>query len=575
MLAIFAVSCDSMLDVTPKDELYADIFFQNEEELQLFSNTFYTALIPTASEIYSESSDVILISVPIDEVTGQRTVPTDGGGWSFTALRDINYLLENSDNCDDEDVRNEYDALARFFRAYFYFDMVKLFGDVPWYDKVLESNDPDLYKARDSREYVMEKIVEDLDFAIEYLPEEQNSYRVTKWTALALKSRAMLFEGTFRKYHSMGDFDQYLELCVEASEEFMNNSGYTLYTTGTDAYQSLFNSSTSTRTEEVILARDYSSTLNLFHNVQNYENSITTGAPGLSKRIVNFYLNADGSRFTDDSSYATKGFVEETAGRDPRLAQTIRTPGYTFGGSQVAPSLAYSVSGYHLIKYTIDDSTNGNYNSSVNDMPIFRTAEVYLNLAEAKAELGTITQADLDASINKLRARAGITTDLNLNSTLLAGACPYLSSYFLSEDAGNAYNAIILEIRRERTVELIMEGLRYWDIMRWREGKIFEEDMLGIYFPSVGNYDLNSDGTNDLCIWSGSKPNSATGLLLLELDNEIILTEGTSGNVLLHSNLTRTWNEERDYLYPIPSNQRVLSGGALTQNPGWDDGLTF
>lgn len=133
---------------------------------------------------------------------------------------------------------------------------------------------------------------------------------------------------------------------------------------------------------------------------------------------------------------------------------------------------------------------------------------------------------------------------------------------------------VILEIRRERTVELLMENLRYWDIMRWKEGKRFEKPFKGLYFPGTGSYDLNGDGVDDVCIWSGSKP-ATSAATVYELNKEIFFSEGDRGNIIIHTDYVRTWNEERDYLYPVPTDDRVLTQGAITQNPGWKDGLNF
>ena len=145
----------------------------------------------------------------------------------------LTFLLDNLGNCKDQKVRDKYEALARFFRAYFYFEKVKRFGDVPWYDKVLGSDDADLYKARDSREFVMGKIMEDLNFAIEVFKETNRTkelYRVTWWTAQALKSRVGLFEGTYRKYHKELNLDgtKFLQECVTACKELLGK--YSLYT---------------------------------------------------------------------------------------------------------------------------------------------------------------------------------------------------------------------------------------------------------------------------------------------------------------------------------------------------------
>ena len=226
------ISCEDLLDKTPQDRLHPTVYFKTEEELKLFTNQFYNQLIPSAASVYNETADIIVPSTLMNEMTGQRVIPDDGGGWGFSALRDINFYLQHSNQCNDEAVRNKYDGVARFFRAFFYFDKVRRFGDVPWYDTALESTSPKLYKPRDTREFVMQKIMEDLDFAITNLPAEKDPYRITKWTALALKSRVALFEGTFRKYHGLQDYEKYLDLCIAASETFMSTSGYTLYNEG-------------------------------------------------------------------------------------------------------------------------------------------------------------------------------------------------------------------------------------------------------------------------------------------------------------------------------------------------------
>lgn len=566
-------SCEDSLDVFPEDSLSPEIYFSNEQELQLYSNQFYYDIIPSASAIYSDNADAIIIATLDDEVSGQRIIPSTGSGWNFGPLRRINFLLENSSNCEDEEIRNQYEGLARFFRAYFYFEKVKRFGDVPWYDKVLKSTDEELYKPRDSREFVMQKIMEDLDFAILNLPTKKNTYRATKWTALALKSRVCLFEGTFRKYHGIDGSDFYLDECIIASDDFMRNSGYSIYKSGSAPYQDLF-SSLEANGEEIILSRSYSEELGLTHSVQNYENSSTLGRPGLSKNIVNTYLTKQGTRFTDISGYETMQFYEETQNRDPRLSQTIRTPGYRRPGTStlVAPNLSFTSTGYHLIKYSNLPQYDV-YNKSVNDMPIFRTAEVLLNFAEAKAERNTIEQRDINRSIKLLRDRVGMPNLIIDNAN--SNPDPYLASPETGYRNVNGSNqGVILEIRRERTIELIMEGFRYYDLIRWKEGKSIEKLFTGIYIPGPGVYDLDRNGTNDVCFYEGSRPN-VQATLFLEINKNIFLTEGNKGNILLHSEFPRQWIENRDYLYPVPTEERVLTNGAISQNPNWEDGLSF
>ena len=577
ILAVLSLTSCLNLDKFPLDSMSPDTFFSSEEELQAFSNKFYTML--PATSLYTDNADTYTQNKLPDEISGLRIVPASGGGWSWGDLRDVNTLLEYSVNCKDEEVRVKYDALARFFRAYFYFDKVKKFGDVPWYDKQLASDDPDLYKPRDSREYVMQKMIEDIDYAIENLGSGKDLYRITKWSALALKSRFCLFEGTFRKYHGIEldghDWRWYLEQAAAAAEQLIDESGYSLYTAdGPDkSYMNLFASENAIQTE-VILARDYNQALGVFHNSNYFSIGQTNGQPGMTRKLVASYLMEDGTRFTDKPGWETMQFAEECKDRDPRLAQSIRTPGYMrIGGSTtLLPDFSGSVTGYQQIKYVTGTDCDS-YNISYNDLIIFRMGEVYLNFAEALAELGTLTQEDLDKSINRLRSRAGM-PDMNKDE---ANANP--DPYLMSPETGypgveGPDMGVILEIRRERTVELAQEGFRYYDIVRWKEGQAFNRQFYGMYFPGPGEYDLDGDGTMDLYLWKDHQ-GSTTASVEYEISKDIFLSNGDSGYVTPHPEKQEKWVEERDYYYPIPIDDRSLTGGVLTQNPGWDDGLVF
>lgn len=572
--AIACISCEDMLDYQPKDRLSPDTYFRTETDCELWTNNYYT-VFPSAEGIYSEPYDVIVRDVLADEISGvRRPMPTDGN-WNWEKLREMNFFLSRASQIEDESVRLEYEGLTRFFRAYFYFEKVKRYGDVPWVDRPLGSDEEELYKGRDSRESVMEKVMEDVDFAIANLPEVQNVYRVTRWTARALKSRIALFEGTFRKYHGLDGYEEFLQACVNASEPFLTGP-YSIYTSGSTPYQDLFTSQNAIETE-IILARAYTSAISgMTHDVNGHLTGATMGRPGMTRNVVNMYLMRDGSRYTDQADYATKTFVEECENRDLRMAQTLRTPGYQrIGGSEeLAPDLSRSTTGYQLIKYLTEERYDAN-RASTNDMPLFRLAEVLLNYAEAKAELGTLQQADLDNTIRPLRVRAGL-PDLDMEEAN-ANPDPYLSSPETGyANVTGANKGVILEIRRERTLETPMEGLRYWDIMRWKEGKRFEKPIEGLYFPGTGEYDLDGNGSVDVCIYDTEMaPGNSADVLYLKLGSDIVLSGETSGNVLAHSTQQRIWNEERDYLYPIPTDDRVLTQGAISQNPGWNDGLPF
>lgn len=574
LAAIACVSCEDMLDFQPKDRLSPDTYFRTETDCELWTNNYYT-VFPSAEGVYSEPFDVIVRDVLADEISGVRKpMPTDGN-WKWTKLREMNFFLSRSSQIEEESVRLRYEGLTRFFRAYFYFEKVKRYGDVPWVDKPLSSDDNELYKGRDSREFVMEKVIEDIDFAIANLPEKQDVYHVTRWTARALKSRIALFEGTFRKYHGIDGYEKYLQECVTASEPFLNGP-YNIYTTGSTPYQDLFTSQNAIGTE-IILARAYTSAISgMTHDVNGHLTGATMGRPGMTRNAVNMYLMRDGSRYTDQPGYATKTFVDECKNRDLRMAQTIRTPKYKRigGNKELAPDLSRSTTGYQLIKYLTEEKYDAN-KASTNDMPLFRLAEVLLNYAEAKAELGTLKQDDLNKTIKPLRSRAGL-PELDMEEAN-ENPDPYLSSPETGyANVTGANKGVILEIRRERTLETPMEGLRYWDIMRWKEGKRFEKPIEGLYFAGTGEYDLDGNGTVDVYIYdSETAPGNKADVLYLKLGTDIVLSEKTSGNLLAHSTTHRIWNEERDYLYPIPTDDRVLTQGAISQNPGWDDGLPF
>lgn len=320
----------------------------------------------------------------------------------------------------------------------------------------------------------------------------------------------------------------------------------------------------------------------------------TYGRPGMNKKVVNSYLMTDGSRFTDKANYETMEYYDEMQNRDPRLTQTVVSPGYTRINSDIveSPNFNSSVTGYQIIKWVTDASGDG-YLGSSNDYILFRLSEVYLNFAEAKAERGTLTQSDLNNSIKHIRDRVGMP---NIDMAAAnANPDPYLSAKETGYvNVSGANKGVILEIRRERTIELILEGFRYYDIMRWKEGKTFEQPFKGMYFSRLnegegenkfGVFDMN-DGTLrdnakvDICIYTGKRPSGALVKNIrkfYKLGDEFKLTDGTSGNIICHDieDEPRTWREDRDYFYPIPVQDRVLTNGNITQNPNWIDGLDF
>ncbi len=595
-------SCD-MLDRNPKDKLVPETFFRNENDLKLFSNSFYDNLFE--KEPFDRQSDIFFEKGTLsDELyAGTNRVPatnTGAGGWSWSQLRKINTMLGNIDKCQDDAVREQYTALARFFRARFYFEKVKRFGDVPWYDKELESTDHDeLYKPRDSRELVMQNMIADIDAAIAGLPAGVSTYRVNKWAALMLKAQFCLYEGTFRKYHkvqinaaeagveTVNTPEDYLELAAEAAYKLLTESPYSL----ASDYHELFRQVDADQ-NEYILAIKSDPANNITHSGSSYCIMATGGNPGFSKKFVDSFLMKNGSRFTDKEGWKTMQFVEQCKDRDPRLGMIMRLPGHvrvTDKYAQFGPDINNTSSGYQYEKFvmapefaTIADRAG----MAWNDIPVYRFAEAHLIYAEAKAELGNIGQEDLDISINKLRKRAGM-PDLKADVT----ADPYL----MSEKYGYPYVAslnpdklaLILEIRRERTIELVLEDSGRWhDIVRWKEGKCYDQDLHGMYFPGPGVYDTTGDGKPDYCLYdTKDAPESGKGLICIqiqdiEIDGKfvpyvdgIILSEGNKGFSDKHKGKREKFNEQRDYLYPLPIGELVLNEN-LTQNPGWPTGTS-
>jgi len=570
MLAAALLSCNNeYLERYPIAELAPENYFRSAAELQNYTNAFYNRL-PDALAIHYNNpnqADDEARNTLAAEIQGTRETPSSGGGWDWAELRRINFYLENSHNCADEAARLQYDGIARFFRAYFYFDKLVRFGDVPWYDTVLEIDDEGLTKARDSRKVVFANMLEDIDFAIANCQEPKSGQLITKWTALALKSRMCLFEGTFRKYHGLGDAEEILQQCVAASEELINSGTYTIYTSDPNtAYQELFIAEDAI-TSEMILARQYDASVPFVHSANFYILSASYGRPGLQKSVVNSYLMKDGSRFTDIPGYGTMQFFEETQNRDPRMAQTIRTPGYKrIGRNEVSvPDFATSVTGYQYVKYVLAPAFDSG--QSTNDMPIFRYAEVLLNFAEAKAELGTITQTDIDKSIKLLRDRVAMP---NLDvAAANANPDPYLLQEYPHVETGTN-TGVLLEIRRERRIELVKEGHRYRDLMRWKEGARLAKPFYGMYFPGAGEYDLDHDGTIDLVIYQGQAPAAVPGRQYQRL-GELVLENGENGGRIVNMpDIIKRWDEDKDYFYPIPTQELQLNTN-LQQNPGWED----
>lgn len=576
------------LDQEPQATATKSAVFGSEKGLQLYVASFYNNL-PSAGDVVR--SDAMADYAAHTDVPGFLTTsgftPLQSSSWSWTALRNINFFIENCTNpAVPLTVRQNYIGIARFFRALFYYDKVQRFGDVPWYGTTIGVSDTaQLYKPRDPRTRVMDSVLSDLNFAASNITAtDATRSLVTKYVALAYKSRICLFEGTFRKYHSApgglaeglgGTAATWLQEAAGAAEKIMNEGGFKLHTAGgTDAsYRQLFTSKQPVSTE-IILSSAADATQNVLNDANWYWTSATYGSRlSFIRTFVNTYLNLDGTPFTANPGYETMPFTEEVKGRDKRLQQTIRLGDYKRinGGTQEAapPVFSYTYTGYQPIKWTLDDVYYDGGTRNDNSISLIRYAEVLLNVAEAKAELGTFTDADWAKTIGALRARAGITGGLNTKPTVV-------DSYFQANYFPEISDPALLEIRRERGIELAWEGLRFADLVRWKKGNLLTMTWNGFYVPELNKpMDLNGDGKNDVLFYSGTAPAPVAGVTFVNVSptlpngsvNPQRLSNGTSGELIWLNNVTRKW-EDKKYLYPVPTAD-LLINPRLGQNPGW------
>lgn len=581
-LFLLSITGCKKLDQTPVSTATNESVFNSQQGLDLYANSFYN-ILPQATDI--QKSD------QMSDYGARNTVPDfirDGGftartssGWSWGDLRNINYFIENCNNpLVLQSVRENYIGLARFFRAYFYFEKVKRFGDVPWIGKTFKVDDPGLFAGRDSRTLVMDSIIADLNYATAHITSESNTAPslVNKFTAYGLKSRVCLFEGTFRKYHTEYNLTAsaagLLTQAAEAAKKVIDANKYSINTAGAAnlAYRNVF-ISTAPVASEVMLAAVVDPALAVFHDANWWWTSSTYGARlSFTRTFINTYLNIDGTPFTNLADYKTRTFMQETKNRDLRLQQTIRLGSYkrVTNGKDVAapPVFSYTYTGYQPIKFVLDNTSYDSGNLNNNPLPQMRYAEILLNYAEAKAELGTLTDADWNITVGALRRRAGITGGTTSKPTVID---PYMKANYFTD----VNDASLMEIRRERGIELSLEGFRFPDIIRWKHGELMQQVWNGFYVPALNTpLDLNEDGVNDVVFYQNSPGTQQPGVTYVNVTPTIStgvnpqqLTNGTSGEITWLNNVPRKF-EQKNYLYPIPEADRLINP-KLGQNPGW------
>ncbi len=578
ILSFILIRCD--LEQLPQSTTSKSAVFGSEQGLQLYANSFYS-ILPGRSTNLDAMSDYLAVKSVNSFVQEGSFAATLSDGWTWTDLRNINYFIEN---CNDPaiplDVRKNYLGIAKFFRAYFYLAKVKRFGNVPWVGKPLGVADPILFGPRDPRTLVMDSVLADIDYACANIKATTDNSRslITKYIAYAFKARLCLFEGTFRKYHTELGLENtaaaWLNNAATAAKEVMDKGGFAIYTTGGagKSYRTVFTNSLPVG--EVMLASICDLTLTILNDANWYWTSGTYGdKASFTRTFINTYLNIDGTPFTNNAQYPTMLFKDEVKNRDLRLKQTIRLGDYQriSGGIQVPapPLFSYTFTGYQPIKWTLDDMYYDTRDLNINSISMFRYAEVLLNFAEAKAELGTLTDADWAATIGVLRARGGITAGLTTKPTTVD---PYLVANYFPEIS----DPIILEVRRERGIELCLEGFRFSDILRWKRGPLMNQEWNGFYVPAlVTPMDLNEDGIMDVAFYQGTKPSPAVaGVTYVDVSpvvsgktNPQLLKNGTSGELTWMNNISRKW-EDKMYYYPIPATD-LITNPNLGQNAGW------
>jgi hypothetical protein len=556
------------LQRTPLDAISAPDYFKNPDDLKTYVNQFYNStMFPQYGNWGSDAGTDNQINVSINtRLEGTWTITTGRNGEldeAFRNVRRINYFFANYKKVEEKNALatyKQYLGEAYFFRALTYFTLLKSFGDIQWITADLQTNSPALYKPRDPRNVVADNIILALDSAAMYLAVDKTNgaARVNKWMALLIQSRVALYEGTWEKYHAGDPFgvaspdpDKYFNKAVEAADKIMVSNIYDTYNTGKPLsdYKDLFSQQLQeyATNKEVMFWRKYDNTLIKgdpnFVNDRNIRMEAPVGNT-ITKQLADSYLASDGKPITGNPLFQGYSTVKtEGQNRDPRFFQTIASPDdiwkHTNGSlikywAEVYARLNSNPDHNAPTGYLIMKGYNPNtiyHVQQFEETPsiIYRYAEALLNFAEAKAELGTITQADIDRSIKKLRDRVGM-PNLILTTITADPAWDF-----------PALSPIINEIRRERRVELALEGFRLPDIMRWAAA---DELIVG----------KRPKGFRAAQLTTNPFPVDANGFL----DPFKNISPSGYG-----------FKVGRDYLYSIPLSEIVLNPDVLKQNPGW------
>lgn len=518
-------SCDLSLDRIPETNLSDANFWATEDNFRMACNQF-PSLITAESIVYDDLRSDFATGTGLNSISdGSRMTPATSGDWNgpYQLIFGTNKVIEKAEGKQITNI-NRWVGEAKFWRAFAYFLLVKKFGDVPLVLRVLNVTDPEFTDGRKSRDVVLQQIYDDLDFAISNLPTQQvlgqaGYGRISKSAALAFKSRVALYFGTHMKYHKWGDAAKHLQLAITTAELTMNE-GHSLYTA--KPYYNLFQlDGEGFGNKENILAIIFGQSLTNSIRSHNIGREMENGYSSITRAMVEEFLCADGLPFKQSplAEWPEKDPSSVFKNKDPRMKATIYTEGEVFGSPVVYKwNLPAIRTRFSPKKYCI--VADWDSRQSFVDVAMIRYAEVLLNYAEAKYEKdNAISDADLNKSINLLRARVGM---------------PNLTNQFVIANGLNMQT----EIRRERNVELAQEGFRYDDIIRWKIAEqVLPKRMLGATFFAN--------------VYTGSVRVSSDGYILIQDES------------------SRKFDPARDYLYPVPVREISLSDGSIKQNPKW------
>jgi hypothetical protein len=599
---VLFVSCNKeVLDRPPQATYRNDNFWRNEDDLRLYGNGFYANYFNGYNSSFTVDYTPVRGYTFSDDLTGKNvqtafesSIPTTRGStaevvdwlgtyagptWDFAWVRKANLFLNRIDNVTKPNLSDEaykhWTAVARFFRAYEYCRLVSVFGDVPYFDKEIDENDlPTLYKDRDDRGLVMDKVYDDFKYVMANMrTSDLNVQNLNRYIAASFISRFMLFEGTFQHYHNLdaARAKKYLEFAVEAGDYVISSKKWTF---GSD-YKALFTSDNLAGNAEVILYRTYDAGLGITHSIGSYNNG--TEVPGVDANLVfikSFILN-DGlvwqnSTVPNASSFAIADLVKT---RDPR-----------FEASFISRALGTSATLLYSYKYASRDAIlniGGTYpaawgsNTNTSDAPVMRLGEVVLNWIEAKAELATyysgpaVSQADLELSINAIRKRP---LDAVAAGKGVVQTKPLLLGVYPVDAARDAdVPALIWEIRRERRMELMLEHSRLLDLKRWKK-------LNNMNFTNP-DYLMGPWVNVQTEVPAFLTPANATAktVKVRKLDGTVVTYDGTNaasmiGFWMVTGAANRNAFTDRAYLAPVGQSQIVQyqeKGFKLTQTKLW------